>query len=99
MAWFYNTRTKFYWQIEEEGALEIARLSDDLQEVEGPDTAPEGTDGPDKQPEDHDNGTEGSDDPLDTMSKADLSDLAKSMGIPTSGRNMEQLKVAIREAE
>jgi len=103
MPWFKNVLTGVAYDIDGERNLEIAQENPDLEELaEAPEDALQFTqniNAPDEDSEDEDDATEGQEDPLDGMVKADLKELAASMGIATSGKNVEQLKEAIRQAE
>lgn len=103
MTWFKNKITGVAYDIDGERNLEIAQENPDMEELtEAPEDALQyvgNINAPDEDSEDEDDTTEGQEDPLDGMVKADLKDLAQSMGIATSGKNVEQLKEAIRQAE
>jgi hypothetical protein len=100
MPWYEHKHTGMRWHIEDPRGVEIAEITPELTEVDGPHGEPIGAISvPPNSPEPQDDPSESVGDMLDTMQKSELIELAKSMGIPTSGKNMDQLKRAIREAE
>jgi hypothetical protein len=103
MTWFKNTITGVAYEIEGERNLDIAQDNPDLEELtEAPEDALQyvgDINAADEDSEDEDDTSEGQEDPLDGMVKADLKELAASLGVATSGKNVEQLKEAIRQAE
>lgn len=97
-VWFRNIRTGVAWDIEGERALDIARINKDLEEI-GEDAPEEIVAGGGKVEVSRETDEESTEDVLDAMEKKDLIAMAKSLDIATSGKNVNQLKEAIRSAE